>query len=329
MTPPLPVYLVKGEDSALVSQALSALLAEVTASDPSGLGTEDFSADEPDIGAVIDACLTPPFLADRRTVVVRELGRLPAAEVDRLVGYLQTPGDTTTLVLASTGTVSARLVNAVKALGHLVDAATPSGKGRTSWLVSRLKDAPVTFDAAAGVALGEHLGEELGRLAGIIGAVTAAYGEGARVGVAELEPFLGEAGMTAPWELTDAIDSGDPRAALLGLHRLTGSGGRHPLVVLASLHRHFLAMARLDGSGVTSDAQAASLLGLRSTFPATKARHQAGRLGHANIVRAMTLVADADIDLRGRTDMPVDAVLEILVARLARLSPRRTKAGRR
>jgi DNA polymerase III subunit delta len=329
MTAPLAVYLVKGDDSALVSQALASVLAEVTAGDDSGLGTEDLSADEPDIGAVIDACLTPPFLADRRTVVVRDLGRLPAAEVDRLVGYLESPSDTTSLVLGSTGAVSARLLNAVKTTGHVVDAAVPGGKGRTSWLVSRLKDAPVRFDAAAGAALGDHLGEELGRLSGIIGAVTAAYGEGASIGVAELEPFLGEAGVTAPWELTDAIDSGDPRAALLALRRLTGSGARHPLVVLATLHRHYSVMARLDGSGVTSDAEAARLLGLRSTFPATKARAQAGRLGHANIVRAMTLVAEADIDLRGRTAIPDEALLEILVARLARLAPRRRAARRR
>ena len=328
MTAPLAVYLVKGDDSALVAQALAGLLAEITAGDDSGLGTEDLSSDEPDVGAVIDACLTPPFLADRRTVVVRELGRLAAAEIDRLVGYLDSPNETTSLVLGSTGSVSARLVNAVKAVGHVVDAAVPSGRGRTTWLVGRLKDAPVKFDAAAGAALGDHLGEELGRLSGIIGAVTAAYGEGTSIGVAELEPFLGEAGVTAPWELTDAIDSGDPRAALVALRRLTGSGARHPLVVLATLHRHYSAMARLDGSGVTSDAEAAALLGLRSTFPATKARAQAGRLGHANLVRAMSLVADADIDLRGRTAIPDDGLLEILVARLARLAPRRP-AGRR
>ncbi|MHB1855151.1 MAG: DNA polymerase III subunit delta, partial [Acidimicrobiales bacterium] len=218
-------------------------------------------------------------------------------------------------------------LTAVRQVGHVVDAATPSGKGRTQWLVARLREAPVNFDAAAGAALGKHLGEDLGRLAGIVGAVSAAYGPGARVGVTELEPFLGEAGSTAPWELTDAIDRGDAGAALVALHRLMGSGARHPLVVLATLHRHFSAMARLDGAGVTSDAEAASLLGLRSTFPASKARTQAGRLGHAVIARAMGLIYEADIDLRGRTAVPGEAVLEVLVGRLARLGPRRSQPG--
>jgi len=330
VTAPLPVYLVKGDDPSLVSQSLSGLLAEVTASDASGLGLEDLSSEEPDIGAVIDACLTPPFLADRRTVLIRDLGRLPAAEVDRLVAYLEAPNETTSLVLAATGAVPARLVTAVRQAGHVIDAATPTGKGRNQWLVARLREAPVNFDAAAGAALGEHLGEDLGRLAGIVGALSAAYGAGASIGVAELEPFLGEAGATAPWELTDAIDRSDPGAALVALHRLMGGGARHPLVVLATLHRHFAAMARLDGAGVTSDAEAATLLGLRSTFPAAKARTQAGRLGHAAIARGMGLIYEADIDLKGRTAVPAEAVVEVLVGRLARLVPRRSQpAGRR
>lgn len=323
------MYLVKGDDATLVAQALSSVLAELTDGEQSGLALEDLSSDEPDVGAIIDACLTPPFLTDRRTVVVRELGRLPAAEADRLVGYLSDPSPTTSLVLAATGAVPVRLVNAIKAAGRNVDAGTPTGKARTSWVTSRLKDAPVKLDAAAGHALGEHIGEDLGRLAGILDALAAAYGPGASVGRDQLEPFLGEAGPSAPWELTDAIDGGDAGAALSALHRMTGAGERHPLVVLSTLHRHFSAMARLDGAGIGSDAEAAELLGMRSTFPASKARAQGARLGRAGIGRAIDLIAGADLDLRGRTAVPDDALLEILVARLARLSPRRGAGGSR
>jgi DNA polymerase-3 subunit delta len=327
----LPVYLVKGDDASLVAQALDRLLDELTGGNPTGLAVEDLSAEEPDVGAVIDACLTPPFLIERRTVLLRELGRMAAADIDRLVGYLGAPNETTSLVLAATGAVPARLLTAVKAAGRVVDAAIPSGRGRNQWLVARLKDAPVRFDAAAGAALGEHLGEALGRLDGIVGALAAAYGEGARIGPAELEPFLGEAGSTAPWELTDALDRGDRRAALMALHRLMGGGGRHPLVVLASLHRHFSNMARLDGAGVTTDAEAAGVLGLKSAFPAGKARSQASRLGSAGVARAMVLLGDADLALRGTTAVPPELVMEVLVARLARLSPGRSRPrpGRR
>ena len=320
MSPPaVPVYLVKGEDQALVGQALSKLLGELTAAS-GGLALEDLSSDDPDLAAVIDACLTPPFLADRRIVVVRELGRPHAEDVDRLVSYLGAPSDTASLVLASTASVPPRLAEAVSRAGHVVDAGAPAGRSRGQWFSARLKEAPVHLDAEAAAALAEHLGEDVGRLAGILSGLAAAYGD-QTVGRAELEPFLGEAGAGAPWELTDAIDSGDVGRALAALHRLTEGGGRHPLAVLASLHRHYTAMLRLDGAGVSSDAEAASLLGMRSAFPAGKARAQAARLGSAGIGRAVVLVSDADLDLKGRTSLPEQTVLEVLVARLARLVP--------
>jgi len=68
-----------------------------------------------------------------------------------------------------------------------------------------------------------------------------------------------------------------------------GAGGSHPLVVLSILHRHYQAMLRLDGAGVTSGEQAAALLGLRSAFPAKKALEQGRRLGPARLGRAVTL----------------------------------------
>ena len=323
------VYLVKGDDQALVAQSLAALLSELTG-DAGQLAVEDHSSDDPDIGAVLDACLTPPFLADRRVVVVRDLGRLRAEDADRLVGYLGSPSDTSSLVLGTTANVPARLLEAVRKAGHVADAAAPSGRARGQWFTSRLRAASVRLDSAASAALAEHLGEDVGRLAGIVSALEAAYGGAGAdgdtappvIGLAELEPFLGEAGSVAPWDLTDALDRGDVDAALRALHRLVDSGARHPLAVLSTLHRHYGGMLRLDGADVTTDAEAASLLGIRSTFPAAKARAQAARVGTAGIGKAVTLLADADLDLRGRTALPDQMVLEVLVARLARLAPR-------
>lgn len=318
---PAAAYLVKGEDAALVSQALSALLAQLEEGDPSGLAVEDRSGEEPDVGAVVDACLTPPFLASRRIILVRDVSKLRADDIDRLVAYLAQPADTTSLVLTASGAVPARLGEAVRRVGRVVDAAVPSGRGRGQWLAARLREAPVRLDPAASADLAAHLGEDMGRLEGLLGALAAAYGPGSRVGSEELAPFLGEAGTAAPWDLTDAIDRSDVRGALVALHRLLDAGARHPLVVLAGLHRHYSSMMRLDGSGVTTDAEAASLLGLKSAFPAGKARTQAARLGTETLRRALLLLAEADLDLRGRTALSDEAVLEVLVARLARLAP--------
>jgi DNA polymerase-3 subunit delta len=147
------------------------------------------------------------------------------------------------------------------------------------------------------------------------------YGTASKLGVAEIEPFLGDDGGTPPWELTDAIDRGDRATALALLQRMLGPGDRHPFQVLATLHSHVTRILRLDGADVTGEAQAAQLLGLKgSTFPAKKALGQARKLGHDRIVRMVDLLAEADLDLRGGKAWPDQLVLEVLVARLATMA---------
>jgi len=252
--------------------------------------------------------------------VVRDAGHLVAADAARLVPWLDDPVPGNVLVLvAGGGTVPAALVKAVDRGGGVLDTAVGTGRARTTWLTERLHDAPVRLDARAAALLGEHLGDDLSRLSGLLDTLAAAYGPAAAIDRDRLEPFLGAAGGVAPWDLTDAIDAGDTDTALGALTRMLGPGGSHPLVVLSILHRHYQAMLRLDGSGVTTGDQAAAVLGTRSAFPARKALEQSRRMGPARLGRAVTLVADADLDLRGRSALAHSTVLEVLVGRLSRL----------
>ena len=321
-TPAFPAYLVRGDDPGVTGDAVRALVAELVGDDDAGLVVEDLGGDC-ELRAVVDAAQTPPFFGDHRVVIARDVGRFLTAEVGPLVAYLSDPLPTTRLVLVGGGgQVSRSLGDAVRKVGHVVDAGVPSGRNRAAWLGARLKKGPVRLDAAATDMVGKHLGDDVGRLAPLLEMLAAAYGQGARVGAEELAPFLGEAGTVAPWELTDAIDRGDLATALATLRRLMAAGGRHPLVVLATLHTHFARMLRLDGADVTDEAAAARLLGLTgSTYPAKKAMLQARRLGSAGTARAITLLADADLALKGAVEWPSDMVLEVLVARLSRLAP--------
>jgi DNA polymerase-3 subunit delta len=109
--------------------------------------------------------------------------------------------------------------------------------------------------------------------------------------------------------------------ALEKAQRMMQGGNRHPLQMMATLQTHYERMLRLDGAAVGSDKDAAALLGMKgSTFPAKKALQQARKMGTKRLFRATQLLAAADVDLRGATAMPAEAVMEVLVARLAALS---------
>ncbi|MGD9995641.1 MAG: hypothetical protein AB7U39_01820, partial [Ilumatobacteraceae bacterium] len=58
-------------------------------------------------------------------------------------------------------------------------------------------------------------------------------------------------------------------------------------------------------------------------FPARKALDQYRRLSGTGVSRAISLMAQADLDLRGEKDWPDSLVMEVLVARLSKLSPAR------
>ena len=103
------------------------------------------------VGAIVDACLTPPFLLDRRVVVVREAGRLLTADVAAAGrDHQQDPLPTTVLVLVGGGgTVPAPVVKAVNAAGEIIDVTTSKAGERKAWLHDHLRGAPVKLEPAA------------------------------------------------------------------------------------------------------------------------------------------------------------------------------------
>lgn len=340
------IYVVRGTEPALVDRALADLLRRLGAPPAAGapsdgpeesLGGESGSAtlsagveehrvpappagDEGVAGIVADALYTPGFLAERRVVVLRDAEKLDAAQSAELAGRMEAPFAPNVLVLAVVGKgPAAPLAKIVKARGVEIDTSLGTSRARSQWLGEQMHGAPVQLEPAARRLLEEHLGEDVSRLPALFEVLVAAYGEGSRLGPAELAPFLGEEGAGAPWDLTDAIDEGNIADAVAAAHRMLGSGGRHPFQVLATLHRHFASMLRLDGAPVTDAAQAASLLGM-AAFPASKVWKQARRLGPIPAAQAVSLIANADLDLRGVVDWPGELVIEVLVARLARLS---------
>ncbi|HEX6420963.1 MAG TPA: DNA polymerase III subunit delta [Acidimicrobiales bacterium] len=329
MSPGAPVHLVKGDDEVLLRDTVREVVHALTVDLDPDLAVEEVGRErfappdaEPSIVPLVDAAQTPPFLADRRVVVGRDLEMFTkAAQVAPLVDYLGDPLPTTSLVLVwAGGRLPKSLAEAVRACQGVQIDANP-GRKVDAWVAEQVAAAGLSLDRAATDRVVAWLGDDPQRLVGVLGTLLGTYGEGARLGRDDVEPFLGEAGGVPPWELTDALDRGDIRTALDKLQRMTAGGGRHALQIMATLHNHYARMLTLDGAPVTGEKDAAALLGLKgSTFPARKALSQARKLGHERVVRAVDLLAQADLDLRGGKAWPDELVLEVLVARLARLA---------
>jgi hypothetical protein len=117
-----PCYLVDGEDPSLVAQELSTLLASlvelsVITTDAIEEYGDPAQLEELDVGAIVNACSTPPFLTATRVVVVRDATAFDAASQKEIAAYLADALPTTVLVLANPGRVPATLAKAVHAHG--------------------------------------------------------------------------------------------------------------------------------------------------------------------------------------------------------------------
>ncbi|MEM9891179.1 MAG: DNA polymerase III subunit delta [Actinomycetota bacterium] len=333
----MPILLIKGDDATLVSQAVRKAVTEFVGDGDRSLMVEEvgeaqYTSDDgdPELTPLINAAHTPPFLTERRVVVGRNLGLFTKGEqVAPLVELLADPLPTTDLVLvwerasSSTrlGAVPKKLKEALKAAGVEEIDAAPSGKGRKGLLDERLSTAAVQLDGSAKRLIADNLGDDVGRAESVLEALHSAYGDNAKLSAGDVEAFVGPASDVPPWELTDALDAGDIGLALDKLRRMTQGGSRHALQVLATLHNHYQRALALDGAGASDEKAAAAVLGMSgSTFPARKALTLSRRLGSQKLASAVNLLATADLDVRGASAVPDGTTLEVLIARLARLS---------
>lgn len=324
----MTTYLLNGDDESVLRTAVRELLHQLVGDNDVSMMVDEFDDAEFTMQVVADSAHTPPFLTDRRVVVARNVGRFNTADIEPILAFLENPLDSTDLVLVGGGgAIPKRLTDAVKAGGGEVRSTTvaPRGKDRALWVRSRAAAKEIDLDDRVVARLVDWLGESSGALDGVLDTIAGSHTGKARVRLEEVEPLLGEAGGIPPWDLTDAIDRGDAGKAIELLHRMVHGGSRHPLQVMAILHGHFGKMAKLDGSGANNQDAAAEVLGIKSGFPAKKALEGSQRLGSDGVRRAIGLLADADLDLRGRTGLDEVVVAEVLVARLARLTPARRR----
>lgn len=337
----MAIFHVLGDDARLVSARLTKLITELVG-DQSRAGSleshdlADQTAEgrEAAVGSVVSALQTESLFAERRVVVLRAIDEATLETLAPLLAALPAAVDSADLIVTSTGRLPKTLTDALSEAGATrIDTKAPTSKrDLVTWATSQFVEAGLKVEAAAVAEAVTWLGQDRARLPSLISVLLSTYGTSRKLGADEVRPFLGEQGGVAPWDLTDAIDTGRMADALHMLRRMVRGGEFHPLQVMSVLHNHYTRLLRLDGAEATAPADVMGLIGVKSEFQARKYLDASQRLGSRSVRAAIVLLADADRDLRGGRDLDEELVLEILVARLARLvapAPRPTATSRR
>ncbi len=340
------VVVVRGRDATLRAEALHAVVTELLGDDDRTLALAEFDVAAPpesvrsgrgDLGAeaalvltALDAARTIPFGSSRRIVVLRNASALAADDTKPITAYVAAAEPTAVLVLdygdKSPPAALAKALKAAEARDVGVD------EPLATVLAQHAKAAGLKLERDATEAITTRLGEDIGRVSGIVEVLASTFGPGIKLSADDVEPYLGDEGGVPIYKLTNAIDEGDHVEALAVLGRLRDASGLHPLQVMASLHNHYRRLLRLDDPEIRGEqAAVAALKELTGRAPngwvAKKTLALAQALGTDGVRAAYDLLAQADLDLRGARRIPDDAVMDVLVIRLATNTRRHQRAA--
>ena len=330
------VYLIRGDEPSIVSRELEKLTVSLLENEDKSLVVEELLEDDYQtdseiysVESLVSAIQTVPFLTRKRIVIGRDFARFSKKEdLEPLFAYMKDPIETNYLILVwekgaklqRANQIPKSLIEAVTGCGEVIDIRV--GRKVNGWIREQVGESSIMLDEASITLLEKSVGEEIARIPAILATLESVFGSGSDLQSSDIEPYIGQAGNVVPWELTNGITSGNAASALGILTRMQGNGAQHQMQILGFLSNHYFRILQLSGrSGVTSE-EAANLLGDKSAYRAKKTLSEANRLGPEKSKRAIQLLAEADVNLRGGTGVPAETVMEVLVARLSSLYKR-------
>lgn len=236
-------YLFDGPEENLKAAALTALRKAIL---PEGLEElNEAIMDNPSADAVIAACETLPFLAERRLVILRDIvGLTGKAEAEeKLVSYLPQVPETCVLILLARGKVDGRkkLPAAMKKIGRIVTFAPMTAEEVDQWIVRAFQERGKTCAPRTASLLSFTVGVDTALLRSEIDKLTALAGDRDDITEADVQAVATRSLECTVFQMVDAVVAGQQGQAFALLRDMLRNGEER-LGILAMLLRQFRLM---------------------------------------------------------------------------------------
>jgi DNA polymerase-3 subunit delta len=297
-------YLIHGDDHGRIAERRARLKAMAEAASGSA-GVELLEGDACTPDAVVAAIAAMTFAIGRRFVIADGVERWKDAEVEPVAAAL-TGADPESLTVAffaredAKATAPAPLRAAVEAVGGQV-AAEQMLKARAlpRWVADRGRELGIELDGDAARALVAQVGERQQRLLRELEKLATEHGEGARLGVEDVQASSASSAERKLWTLADAVVAGDRRTATRALVELKAQGERLPSLQYQMVRRlrDALSVAEALAAG-QPPAQIKRSLRMPS-FAAERLIADAGKRDVESLRQALIAMADLELESRG------------------------------
>lgn len=239
-------YLFEGVEENIKAATLQSLRKAIL---PEGMEELNESVmDAPATDAIIAACETLPFLADKRLVIVREhpalMGRADADE--RLIAYIPNVPESAVLVFLCRGKADARkkLYGAIKKAGSIVSFAPLTDAELNAWIVKAFAGLGKSVTPQTASVLAFTVGSDTALLRREIEKLAALAGDRDTVTEEDVHAVATRSVECTVFEMVDAVVAGQQGKAF-GLLRDMLTTGSDRLGILAMLLRQFRLMQHI------------------------------------------------------------------------------------
>lgn len=306
-----PAYLIHGDDHGRIAERRARLRALAERESGAG-GVELFEGDAATTEAVAQALSAMTFAIGRRFVIVDGVETWKDADVAAAI----TPAlagiapDTTVAFFAREGgrqKAPPKLAAAVKAIGGDVsEESALKPKELPRWAMAEGAKLGIQLEGAAAQALIAQVGERQQRLLRELEKLALEHGDGARIGVGEVEAAAAPSAERQVWGLVDALvarDRAGATRAFLAL-RAQGEGIARLTPLMARRLRDVLAIAaRMEAGESPAQIKAAVKM---SPWLADRRLKEARSTDAETLRRALEALAQLELDSRGSTELDDD-----------------------
>ncbi len=315
-----PVYTVFGDDAFLRSETLEMIGRVVLQWEEDDLAVSRFVGDQASLADVLDEVRTLPFLSKRRVVLVEAADPFVTAHRKELETYVENPSREGILILSvKLWPSNTRLAKLVEKSGLAVECKGPHERELAPWLVHLAKSRFHThLEEDSSRLLIELVGPEVGLLVSEVEKLAIYVGTKGKIQRDDVARTIGAGRIETIWKVLDAATTGRSALALEHLDRLLGAG-EHPVGLLAAMsvsllkvhHAGQLRRARRDLKDACREA------GIPH-HAMEKTHQQHAHLGPRRVDQLPALLLQADLDVKGSSQLTPRTVLEKLIVRLAR-----------
>jgi len=325
------VCVLFGDEAYSKRLVFEALRSQVLEDETAEFCEETYEGKSAEWRDVMDAVATPSLFgsAGKRLVVIRDADEFVSQHRRQLEEYAERPSPTGVLVLeVSRWPKNTRIAKSVAESGLTIDCSEAQGAKLRRWLVARAKD---LHECELGNDVADFLIEAIGPEPGLLDQellkLATAVGPGEEVTMSLAERLAVGGRARTAWEMLDQAMAGRVDVSLSHLDRLLVDG-ENPIAILAqissNLRRLAASLALLEHAKASgrrlSVRDAMSQAGVRH-FVLEKSERQLRQLGRSRASQLYRWLLEADLDLKGQSQLPGRAVLERLLVRLGKRLP--------